>query len=176
MVLISIPPNTPSLLSKEYPDEVFSWEQVYHFVQTNQIKRIHRHPSTQAVYQKWLDETLAKYGTIENYLLSTKLAAFDGPASPGDPSVILLPNDFPYSVERGIDHQLLWSRTPLSPSFVESYLQSHYDPSIWEWVYFVNPPEVQSVKKLPHVHIFLRHRPTAPSLSHTHNHTQNITV
>ncbi|KAI8060577.1 hypothetical protein BC940DRAFT_323169 [Gongronella butleri] len=166
-----MPPNTSSVLpTVELADEVFTWEEVCHYVQSNQIKRIHRHPSVQVVYQQWLTETLRTYGTIEDYLLATKLAPFKTAvaddddafsASAGSPPVILLPNDFPYSVERGIDHQLLWSKRLLSESFVEHFLRDHYDAFKVEWVYFVNPPEVQSVKKLPHVHIFLRNRQNA---------------
>ncbi|KAI8339114.1 hypothetical protein BC941DRAFT_422118 [Chlamydoabsidia padenii] len=151
------PSTTP--IEKGKNNDIFTWEQVYHFVSTNQIKKIYRHPSVQNVYNQWIKETLATYGTIENYLLSTKLK-FPPPSSSNDPpAVIILPNDFPYSVEDGIKHILIWSQVPLDPDYVEQILKEHYDMATWEWVYWVNPPEIQSVKKLPHVHVFLRQRP-----------------
>ncbi|KAI9301844.1 hypothetical protein BJ944DRAFT_242912 [Cunninghamella echinulata] len=148
-----------ALDARIYKDEVFSWEDVRYLVLSNQIKKIHRHPSVQVVYQKWMKDTLEKYGTIENYLLSTKLHFPSATnTSSEEPPVIILPNDFPYSVEKGIKHILIWSQTPLTPDYVEKIIQKNYTPKEWEWVYFVNPPEVQSVKKLPHVHVFLRRR------------------
>ncbi|KAI9006683.1 hypothetical protein CLU79DRAFT_892147 [Phycomyces nitens] len=132
----------------------FDWDQVQHYVSTNQIKRIHRSPSVQVEYDNWIKNTLSKYGTIENYLLSTKLHF--PPSSTGEcPSVVILPNDFPYYTQQGILHILIWSKSPLSRSCTQMILEEQYGKG-WEWVYWVNPPEIQSVRKLPHVHVFLR--------------------
>ncbi|CAO3631189.1 unnamed protein product [Cunninghamella blakesleeana] len=154
---ISVEQQPFGLDPRIYKDEVFSWEEVRYFVLSNQVKKLHRHPSVQVVYQKWLKDTLEKYGTIENYLLATKLH-FPSSSSSEEPPVIILPNDFPYSVDQGIEHILLWSQQPLSPDYVEEIMKKNYNPKEWDWVYFVNPPEVQSVKKLPHVHVFLNRR------------------
>lgn len=104
-----------------------------------------------------MKDTLNKYGSIENYLLSTKLH-FKPIEDKNRPPVIILPNDFPYSVEEGIKHILIWSQLPLSPSYIEEILETNYGSKTYEWVYFVNPPEIQSVRKLPHVHVFMRQR------------------
>jgi hypothetical protein len=104
-----------------------------------------------------MKDTLAQYGTIENYLLSTKLH-FPGITDSKRPPVIILPNDFPYSVAQGINHILLWSQIPLTRDYIEEILESNYGHQVYEWVYFVNPPEIQSVRKLPHVHVFMRER------------------
>lgn len=123
----------------------------------NQIKNIHRNKQVQTVYNQWMKDTLASYGTIENYLLSTKLK-FEPVTDSNRPPVIILPNDFPYSVAAGIHHILLWSQIPLSRSYIQDILQLNYGQQDYEWVYFVNPPEIQSVRKLPHVHVFMRRR------------------
>ncbi|KAI8971414.1 hypothetical protein BDF20DRAFT_884403 [Mycotypha africana] len=135
-------------------DEVFNWEQVYYFVSTNQIKSLHRHKQVQVVYDKWRKDTLAQYGSLENYLLTNKLE-FGTMKDAQRPPVIILPNDFPYSVEADIDHILLWSQVPLSRTYIEDILENNYGSDKYEWVYWVNPPEIQSVKKLPHVHVFM---------------------
>jgi hypothetical protein len=126
-------------------------------IATNQIKSIHRNKQVQAVYDKWMKDTLSAYGSIENYLLSTRLM-FKPIVNEHRPPVIILPNDFPYSVEEGISHILLWSQIPLASDYIEQILESNYGHKLYEWVYFVNPPEIQSVRKLPHVHVFMRHR------------------
>ncbi|CAO3638881.1 unnamed protein product [Mucor fragilis] len=146
---------TPALKKDE--NQVFTWNEVYHYVSTNQIKSIHRNKQVQTVYNQWMKDTLNKYGSIENYLLSTKLH-FKPIEDKNRPPVIILPNDFPYSVEEGIKHILIWSQLPLSPSYIEEILETNYGSKTYEWVYFVNPPEIQSVRKLPHVHVFMRQR------------------
>lgn len=125
------------------------------FLATNQIKSIHRSKKVQAVYDQWMKNTLSKYGSIEKYLLSTKLH-FKPLQDTSKPPVIILPNDFPYSVEEGIQHILLWSQIPLSRDYIEYILETNFGSQNYEWVYWVNPPEIQSVKKLPHVHVFMR--------------------
>ncbi|KAI7875832.1 uncharacterized protein EV154DRAFT_569382 [Mucor mucedo] len=141
--------------TKYNEDDVFTWEQVYHYVSTNQIKNIHRNKQVQTVYDAWMKDTLAKYGTIEKYLLTTKLK-FEAMTDPNCPPVIILPNDFPYSVTPGIHHILLWSQIPLTRLYIQHILDTKY--AEFECVYFVNPPEIQSVRKLPHVHVFMRRR------------------
>ncbi|KAG0180777.1 hypothetical protein DFQ28_002622 [Apophysomyces sp. BC1034] len=103
----------------------------------------------------WEEETLDQYGSIETYLLKEKLH-FPKEHTP-QPPVILLPNDFPYAVEPGISHLLMWSQTALHKDYVEEILLSRYGKD-YEWVFWVNPVEIQSVRRLPHVHIFLRGR------------------
>ena len=71
---------------------------------------------------------------------------------------MVLPNDFPYSTEPGVEHVLIWSKQPLSAEFIESVLEEKYGSSVLEWIYFVNPPEYQSVRRLPHAHVFMRKR------------------
>lgn len=124
---------------------------------TNQIKSIHRSSQVQAKYNQWMKDTLNQYGSIENYLLSTKLH-FQPIEDKTKPPVIILPNDFPYSVEDGIQHILLWSQIPLARDYIENILETNFGSQDYEWVYWVNPPEIQSVRKLPHVHVFMRHK------------------
>ncbi|KAI7871655.1 hypothetical protein BDF14DRAFT_1719045 [Spinellus fusiger] len=104
-----------------------------------------------------MKETLANHGSIENYLLTSKLH-FPTYSPTDTPSVFLLPNDFPYAIEEGICHLLIWSQTPLENAHIEDILENSYGKELWEWVYWVNPPEIQSVRRLPHVHVFLRQR------------------
>ncbi|KAI7905308.1 uncharacterized protein BX663DRAFT_559482 [Cokeromyces recurvatus] len=156
--------DVASVVPKKVKNEekrVFSWEEVYYFVSSNQIKCIHRNEQVQAIYNQWMKDTLEKYGSIESYLLSTKLKEFVNTTTttevvidPYRPKVIILPNDFPYSVDKGIQHILLWSQTPLARNYIEETLESNYGRKSYEWVYFVNPSEIQSVRKLPHVHVF----------------------
>jgi hypothetical protein len=92
---------------------------------------------------------LEKYGTIENYLIQEKIHF------PENQDILMLPNDFPYSIEPGVEHILIWSKEALQADQVEAILDANYG-RMWEWTFFINPPKYQSVKRLPHVHVFLR--------------------
>ncbi|KAI8643068.1 hypothetical protein BD408DRAFT_365554 [Parasitella parasitica] len=115
----------------------------------------HVHPWEEIV------EYVCKYGTVENFLLKEKL---HWPVDDPKP-ILVLPNDFPYSVDPGIEHILIWSKEPLDAEYVESVLDERYGATVWEWVYFVNPPEWQSIPTLPHVHVFMRKRVATDGLN-----------
>ncbi|KAI9268828.1 hypothetical protein BDA99DRAFT_502761 [Phascolomyces articulosus] len=132
---------------------------IYIYIASNKVHQIRRNREGQRVYREWIDNTLSKYKGVEDFLLTEKLHfPKEAPQDTNRPHYILLPNDFPYSTEPGIRHILIWSQSPLNESYVKEILEQHYDSQQLEWVYFVNPPELQSVRKLPHVHVFMRPR------------------
>ncbi|KAJ8655321.1 hypothetical protein O0I10_009010 [Lichtheimia ornata] len=139
-----------------YGDHVHKWEEIHHLVSTNQVKLIRRNREGQRRYRAWIEDTLSKYKDIEDYLLTEKLHFPLNDDDEERPHVIVLPNDFPYSMEPGIQHILIWSQRSLKETYVLEILEERYGSSKWEWVYFVNPPETQSVRRLPHVHVFMR--------------------
>lgn len=131
-------------------------------IASNQVQLIRRNREGQQKYRQWIAETLEKHGTIENFLLNEKLRPLiqqETEEKDADrPPVLVLKNDFPYSTAPGIEHHLIWSKTPLKEDYVKDILESHFGSSKWEWVYFVNPVETQSIRRLPHVHVFMRPR------------------
>lgn len=74
---------------------------------------------------------------------------------------MVLPNDFPYSVVPGIEHILIWSKVPMQQEKILEILEERFGSKEWEWIFFVNPPQWQSVPSLPHTHIFMRKRSSA---------------
>ncbi|ELR13372.1 uncharacterized protein ACA1_241600 [Acanthamoeba castellanii str. Neff] len=71
--------------------------------------------------------------------------------SGGSKRVVWAKNDFPYALEADISHFLLWSLQPLPPQQLEQLIQQHVAPDE-EFVYFVNPPALQSVQNVFHAH------------------------
>ena len=116
------------------------------------MSKLRRNKDQQAVYAKWIKETKEEYGTVANYLVKTKVQFPEGV------DYLVLKNDFPYSVTPGIEHILIWSKSGMDPDQVTEILEERYGSQDWEWCFFVNPPEWQSVPSLPHTHIFLRKR------------------
>ncbi|KAI8883550.1 hypothetical protein K501DRAFT_333247 [Backusella circina FSU 941] len=144
----------------EYSYHVHPWEEILHYVSINQVSNLKRNIPGQEIYVKWTSETIEQYGSVTNYLKKEKVIfpPDTDVDEKGRPITLILPNDFPYSVDPGITHVLIWSKVPLLKQHVESLLDERYGSSIYEWSYFVNPPEVQSIPSMPHVHVFMRKR------------------
>ncbi|KAI9255980.1 hypothetical protein BY458DRAFT_589109 [Sporodiniella umbellata] len=135
-------------LDSSYGEHVHSWEEIKQRVAKGQVHLLKRNRRDEKVYREWIQKTLAVYGSIESYMIQERVKF------PADQDYLILPNDFPYSVTPGIRHLLIWSRKPLEKPWVESLLAANFQG--WETTFFVNPPELQSIRRLPHVHVFMR--------------------
>jgi len=77
----------------------------------------------------------------------------------GSLSVRLEPNHFPYDLEPGIAHLVLWSVIPLSEGQmhrkIKDQLKRMYKSEV-EYIAFVNFVEDQTIRDLWHAHVFAR--------------------
>lgn len=131
---------------------------------------------------KWTAETKAEYGSMTQYLLVHRLPKAWGipPFSPSstvpfqDPSDYrVLLNDWPYGMEPGITHIVVWLRTaiPTDPEtgdmtqesralvqdFVKRYFIDTLGPNGEDKVlWFKNWVALQSVRALEHIHVLVR--------------------
>lgn len=81
------------------------------------------------------------------------------PSSPTGPlnplQIVLKKNEFPYSVKKGIEHWLIWSRNPLTDEvWIRRYLEERLPGR--DYLFFVNPPELRSVPSIFHVQVFTK--------------------
>ncbi|KAF9319476.1 hypothetical protein BG003_009001 [Podila horticola] len=81
------------------------------------------------------------------------------PCSPTGPlnplEIALKKNEFPYSVKKGIEHWLIWSRSPLTDEvWIRRYLEERLPGR--DYLFFVNPPELRSVPSIFHVQVFTK--------------------
>lgn len=81
------------------------------------------------------------------------------PSSPTGPlnplEIALKKNEFPYSVKKGIEHWLIWSRNPLTDEvWIRRYLEERLPGR--DYLFFVNPPELRSVPSIFHVQVFTK--------------------
>ena len=79
-------------------------------------------------------------------------------------------NDFPYNFEAGIEHHVLWSPSgPLPDEAIREEIAAwlsglHPAASVgcgshsYETLWWVNPPELQSIRACWHAHVLLRRR------------------
>ena len=67
-------------------------------------------------------------------------------------------NEFPYHLEPGIDHAILWSNVELTKDLIEQQIAKHV-PADFEYVWFINTPSLRSVPDIHHAHVMSRKRP-----------------
>ena len=72
------------------------------------------------------------------------------------PRLVWRRNDFPYHFEEGIDHWVLWSSSgPLLDEALRGEAAERFGTD-HEFLIWVNPPELQSVRAMWHAHVLIR--------------------
>jgi len=172
-----------------------SWTEVICLVDENKLEDFKRNPSDLRKYLVWSQKTKAEYSSITNFVLKERLhwTPTNAKATPPQFEVRnqelfadendfkVLRNDWPYGLDRGITHLVVWlknvvpineatgdlttnSRRDIS-GFVERRFTERLklvagvsDPSD-HVVWFKNPVALQSVRGVDHVHVMVRDVP-----------------
>ena len=69
---------------------------------------------------------------------------------------ILTPNEYPYYLQVGIRHDILWSRDKLSREIIEDFIKCSNKLKNRECLWFINAQKDKSVKSVEHAHIISR--------------------
>ena len=149
---------------------------------THRLDVLKRKPSDLRKYMKWTTDTKAQYGSMSAYILANRLPKEWGQApftpvsvvpfaDPADYKVLL--NDWPYGMEPGITHIVVWTRTriptdddkgdliPESRKQLEDFVQHYFIDSLGPGgedrvIWFKNWVALQSVRALEHFHVLVR--------------------
>ena len=95
----------------------------------NDLAALKRKPSDLRRYLAWSADTKAQYGSIMNYICQRRLQwPMSGPV-PNNPRPFadpedyrILRNDWPYGLSPGIEHLVVWLRTPIPVKSEEGHL------------------------------------------------------
>ncbi|PLN81827.1 hypothetical protein BDW42DRAFT_167901 [Aspergillus taichungensis] len=180
------------------------WEDLKAIIAINDPSKFKRKPSDLIRYLAWSKDTNAHYGSITNYICQRRLHwhlpappnttssstkttdsepvfPFTNPIPFADPADYkILRNDWPYGLEPGIVHLVVWLRTPVpvdsvtgevtpeSRALIDDFVARTFvarlalekipapdDHVLW----FKNPTALQSVRSLEHVHVLVRDVP-----------------
>ncbi|PIA15473.1 hypothetical protein COEREDRAFT_87880 [Coemansia reversa NRRL 1564] len=146
------------------------WKHLKEMVAAGELIKISKRSyKVQLQYEKHKVMAKKKYGTMFEYLKThilvdlvaqTKVPEFD-PSTPLTASDFLLVEaDFPYYIEEGIEHWIIWciKHLPVGnacpEAAVEIIKQTFGDSA--DWTYFVNFVQNQSVKEISHAHVFIK--------------------
>ena len=151
-------------------------------LENDELLLLRRKPSDLRRYIAWTRGIKAQYGSVTEYITQNRLPADWGRppftataavpfASPSD--YVVLINDWPYGLDPGIIHLVVWSRaqilvdlktgrmTPESQGLVQDFVQNSFVSSLGpgqedKVTWFKNPVSLQSVRALEHIHVLVR--------------------
>lgn len=190
-----IPLTETDLYNLSITDKDFkphTWENLKEIVATNKLEKLVRWPSDTKRYMKWTADTKKEYGSIINFVARERLrwtpkSTPEGGLTFDYESPIpfqnindykTLPNDWPYGLDQGISHIIVWLKnrleiqpppgdlTPAAKAQVNAFIDKEFvqplaqltgesDNVIW----FKNWVALQSVPGIDHVHVLLRNVP-----------------
>lgn len=179
----------------EADDSTFTphgWSSLASIISENRLEDLLRYPSDLRRYLSWSASTRAAYGSTTAFLLQERLRwiplpSVDPEAGPQFEFMNEIPfadardyrilrNDWPYGLEDGIVHLVVWLKTPIpttpdtgdltrrSREMVEEFVTRVFRKGAGEEdgetgskvLWFKNPTGLQSVRGIDHVHVLVR--------------------
>ncbi|GAX81515.1 hypothetical protein CEUSTIGMA_g8943.t1 [Chlamydomonas eustigma] len=155
----------------DFREKSISWRDAEEHISEGTVQSLAKLQRSEGVlrqYRAFREQVLCKWETLLDYMraqvfdCSTK-AVEDGKisahlkehvAKQENPTIAWRKNDFPYNFEQGIDHHVLWSTKPLATEELTLAISTEF-PS-HETLYWINPPELQSIGALWHCHVLSR--------------------
>lgn len=118
--------------------------------------------------EEWVsteDYLLARYFNFPTSLCSERHKLVSSLPEGGVPNTLVwAANDFPYSLEPGIEHHCVWapSHEAAAPAALEAFIEQHRPSAHWETLRFVNPAHLRSVRHVWHAHVMSRRSTPQP--------------
>ncbi|KAK6440635.1 hypothetical protein LTR95_003142 [Oleoguttula sp. CCFEE 5521] len=184
------------------PDDEFhryTWDDLRQIVADNDLEALKRFPSDLHRYLRWSHDTKRQYGSINNFVMKERLQwTLKDPSLPvsrtsftyhsatpfaDERDFVVLANDWPYGIEQGIKHLVVWTRTPIdvdddqgdltpeSRDIVEKFVDQYFVQSLakhrgakpeevkHEIMWFKNWVRLQSIPGIDHVHVMVKAAP-----------------
>ncbi|KAF8820397.1 hypothetical protein IE077_003216 [Cardiosporidium cionae] len=147
--------------------KAFSWEELKEIAALGGIDALMRWPEVQKFYRQSMNNIKTTYESVDDYILITKFAYAEKylengkiqarPTEQAEMSTVnLCLNDFPYAIEEGLSHYILWSLKELSSDEANAMLRNEFDSALYDIIYFLNAPALQTVGSVHHWHIFVK--------------------
>ncbi|KAL4930009.1 GIG1 family protein [Aspergillus undulatus] len=166
------------------PDEQYQrqgWDLVRQIVESNRIDLFQRLPSDLRKYLQYKEQIIAKYGTIMRFVVKERLRWGEGTAEDLKPKgqpfeyeedMRILYNDWPYGLDHGIFHLVVWTKfvleddpatddlTPRARQEIDDFVKRVFCSRIppGQVVWFKNWRSLKSVHAVEHFHVML-HNP-----------------
>eukprot|EP00127_Corallochytrium_limacisporum_P002542 Clim_evm99s128 gene=Clim_evmTU99s128 len=147
-------------------EHFFKFETLEELVNTGQLDVLVRSVPMHKEYRTFRNEHVKEWRTMTDSLRHRVFGRepkvdphtglkYTDPIPPEEPiKYALLPNDFPYAVDKGIEHYVFWASQNISDfSIIDQYVKEKFNKR--RYIYFENPVELKSVLDLWHAHVFI---------------------
>jgi len=148
--------------------DVLTWQVVRAIVAQHQLHCLRRSKTGLAAYRAYRKQITDEYDSMGDMVMERKLGYSTDinpasgklkavPPSPPVARTLFDSNDFPYYMDDGIEHHVLWIEgQPVTLELVRSLLHRHRDPALYDVLSFINPPHLQSIPSVGHAHVISR--------------------
>lgn len=151
-----------------YQETPLAWEQLRTIIivekEFDKLSRSSDQQRDYEVFRYWLKQ---KYQSVLDYILVAKFRfdkrkgddsrwyAYPSLKETAETQTKLVPNDFPYSMEKGIVHYVLWKtkQSVLQQDIEEAKKELGKRMKVIDTLHWINPPHLQSLPEIDHVHI-----------------------
>jgi hypothetical protein len=156
------------VLKYGYRTTRLTWQELIHIINVEKnIPKLSRSEQQQHDYEVFRCHMKRQYASSADYILISKFgfrAVSDGSAHRWKatpslseieiPQKILVRNDFPYYVEEGVSHYVLWKTKEkiTKEEIIEAQEQLKTQLEARDILYWTNPPHLQSLPEIDHVH------------------------
>jgi hypothetical protein len=144
---------------------------------TNRLELFKRKPSDLRRYMSWSRDIIARYGSMTEYLIQSKLPWGSPPftwksAIPFESTADfqILVNDWPYAFTSDLTHIVVWSKTPIAANphngdvtdesrrIINEFVQRTFTDRLGSdrVMWFKNWVSLQSVRAVEHIHVVVR--------------------
>ncbi|EGD97195.1 hypothetical protein TESG_04609 [Trichophyton tonsurans CBS 112818] len=162
--LCNLPAKNISILST--PDSEYvrqDWDLVRQIIASNRIDLFRRVPSDLRRYLEYTSYVKSKYGSVMNFVVRERLRW----ENPDDHKILY--NDWPYGVEEGIVHLVVWTKftfeddpvaddlTPRARKEIDDFVDSTFRSRVpaEKVIWFRNWKSLKSVHAVEHFHVML---------------------
>ncbi|RMD42223.1 hypothetical protein DV735_g2862, partial [Chaetothyriales sp. CBS 134920] len=179
--LLGISENNQAVLSTRDEDyQPRAWTAVRHLISVGRINELCRQPSELRRYMRYTYDLKRKYGSVLSFVQHERLH-WQSLAPSGDPPFTnpndykILYNDWPYGVEEGITHLVVWTKFPLEDDEATGRLTARAEQEIEDFVvetfcgpggvprenlaWLKNWKSLKSIHDLEHFHVMLYNAP-----------------
>ncbi|PNS20211.1 N-acetylglucosamine-induced protein 1 [Sphaceloma murrayae] len=184
------------LAMKDSDFHLLTWSDLRHIIlDKNALEELKRRPSDLRRYVAWSADIKSQYGGITSYVIRERLhwppvdtsaavptfAYHNAEPFADDRDYQILLNDWPYGLEEGIKHLVVWTKalietdgtvgdvTPASRKVIESFVETRFVRDLDEALgvgegkervlWFKNWVSLQSVRGVDHIHLMIRGAP-----------------
>eukprot|EP00980_Cylindrotheca_fusiformis_P008649 scaffold1843_cov87-Cylindrotheca_fusiformis.AAC.5 len=162
-----------------YRSTPFSWEELYQIIVREQnLARLSRSVPQEEAYQLSLQNLKKEWKSTKDFILHSKfqlpyeldpetgkyhVSAQKGKNEEVEPILRVVPNDFPYYCELGIQHWVLWkwgsnaSITDEDIDYAKTQIKAKLggNDAVEDMIYWENPPALKSLPEIAHVHFLV---------------------